>query len=84
MLDKSLKYYLIKINRISGWILFFLVIIFIITGFAITGRYGFSKLIDPNLARKIHWVFTWPVIIMFIIHSCINIYFAFKRWGWIK
>ncbi|MFC1586987.1 hypothetical protein ACFL54_01645 [Planctomycetota bacterium] len=84
MLSKPLKYYLVKINRITGWVLFALIIIFIFTGFASTGRYGFSKWMLPDKAVGIHQLLIWPVISIFVIHSMLNMYFSFKRWGWLK
>ena len=84
MLDRSLNHYLVKANRITGWALLALVLVFVPTGFAITGRYGFSTLVEPNLARDIHWTLVWPLIGVFVVHSILNVYFSFKRWGWLS
>jgi len=79
-----MKITLVKISRISAWLLLFLMILFIITGYSITGKYYMYKLIDPDFADKIHLLFDVPIIILFVIHSGIQVYYAFKRWGWIK
>lgn len=80
----NLHYYLIKTARVSGWLLFFLVLLYILTGFVLCGEPGFERLCDPQTALKIHKIFEWPLVVVFVVHSLITIYFAFRRWGWIK
>jgi hypothetical protein len=86
MARRSVNYYLIKIARVSGWLLLFLVLVYMVTSFAYCGRFGFSRLIHPEVARVIHtWdLLFWPLVVAFPVHSFITIYFAFRRWGWIK
>jgi succinate dehydrogenase/fumarate reductase cytochrome b subunit len=81
---KSINYYLIKAARISGWLLFGLVILFILTGFALRGGYGIEKWIDVKTAWLVHELFIWPFVAVFTVHSLVTIYFAMRRWGWIK
>ena len=78
------NYYLIKIARASGWLLFFLVLLYIVTGFALCGDYGFQRLVDYQFALAIHRFFEWPLVAVFLTHSGVTIYFALRRWGWIK
>ena len=84
MAIKRLNYYLMKIARASGWLLLLLMILYILTGFALCGEYGVSKLIDAQTALKIHQVFEWPLIVVFLAHASVTSYFAFRRWGWIR
>ncbi len=84
MATKNVHYYLIKTARISGWLLFFLVLLYILTGFALCGEFGFDELVDEQVAIAVHRIFEWPLIVVFLVHSVITIYFAFRRWGWIK
>ena len=84
MARRSVNYYLIKIVRLTGWLLFFLVLLYILTGFALCGEYGFNKLINYQAALNVHKIFEWPLIVIFLAHSFITMYFAFRRWGWIK
>jgi len=84
MVKRSPTYYLIKIARISGWLLFVLVLLYILTGFALCGDWGFRRLIDSNSALAIHRFFEWPLVVIFLTHSVVTIYFALRRWGWIK
>ena len=80
---KNIHYYLIKTARLSGWLLFVLVLLYIGTGFSLCGEYGVSKVIDYTTALAIHQIFEWPLIVLFLVHSGITIYFAMRRWGWI-
>jgi len=84
MARRGLTYYLIKILRISGWVLFFLVAFYIFTGFSLCGKYGFNKILDVESALVIHQFFDWILIVFFLAHSLVAMYFAFRRWGWIR
>ena len=84
MASKNINYYLIKVARVSGWLLFFLVLLYILTGFSLCGEYGFSELIDAQTSLAIHKLFEWPLVAIFLVHSVVTIYFAMRRWGWIK
>ena len=81
---KTLHYYLLKLARLSGWLLLPLVIIYIGTGFALCGKLGFSQWIDLQTALAIHQLFDWPLVGLFLLHATITSYFAMRRWGWIK
>ena len=81
---KNVNYYLIKIARTSGWLLFFLVLLYIVTGFVLCRRYGLNTLMDEQTAIILHKIFEWPLVVVFLVHSSVTIYFAFRRWGWIK
>ena len=84
MAKRNTTYYLIKIARISGWLLFFLMLVFIVTGFAALREFGLDRLIGYREAVSFHRFFEWPLVIVFVTHSSITIYFALRRWGWIK
>ena len=84
MARKNVHYYLIKAARISGWLLLPLMLLYIVSGFAILGYFGLGRLIEPNKARIIHQDFNWPLVALFLVHASITIYFALRRWGWIK
>lgn len=80
-----MNYYLIKTARLSGWLLFFLVLLYILTGFSLCGEPAFfQRLVDSQTALTVHKIFEWPLVTVFLVHSLITIYFALRRWGWIK
>jgi len=67
---------LTRINRISAWVLFGLMLVYFITG------YGMTKgIIDTVTAARIHNS-ALPLVILaaFIIHSFLSIRLAFIRW----
>lgn len=74
---------LMIVSRISAWILLILMIMFIMTGYSMVGMYGFNKVIGKGLSLNLHLLFGIPIVLVFIIHSGIQVYFAIKRWRWI-
>jgi thiosulfate reductase cytochrome b subunit len=81
---RNSHYYLLKLARLSGWLLLPLMVLFIGTGFALCGMFGFSRWLDLQTALAIHQVFDWPLVGLFLLHATITSYFAMRRWGWIK
>ena len=43
----------LKIVRSSGWLLLPLVMLFLLTGYIMDGRYGFSKLLDEKIRADV-------------------------------
>jgi hypothetical protein len=84
MRKRTTHYYLIKIARLSGWLLLGLMVLYIGTGFALCGKFGVDRLIDKDTALFIHQVFDWPLVSIFSVHACIVSYFAMRRRGWIR
>ena len=84
MAGRTIHYYLMKTVRISGWLLFGLVLVYILTGFSLCGKFGFTRVIDLQTALAIHKLLDWPLVGIFLVHSAGTIYFALRRWGWLK
>jgi len=84
MPGKTLNFYMIKIVRISGWLLLPLVLLCIVSGFAMNGTLGMEKLLDSNMAFAIHETLIWPLTCVVVVHAAASIYAAMRRWGWIK
>lgn len=83
MAARNINYYLLKVLRISGWLLLALMLIYIVTGFALCDKWGMSQWIDARTALLVHQVFDWPLVVIFSVHACATVYFAMRRWGWI-
>jgi predicted heme/steroid binding protein len=68
--------FLIKIDRISAWVLLIGMLLYLISG------YGMTKgIISSSLASKIHLNYlAFIVIIAFVVHTYYAIHLAFKRW----
>ena len=69
--------FLIKLDRISAWVLFVAMILYFVSG------YGMTKgLIAPDLARNLHLsLLTYIVVFAFIAHTCFAIHLALIRWN---
>ncbi len=80
----KLNFILLKMVRWSGWPLLLLVPLFLLTGYIMDGRYGFSRLLDEKSALTFHRMLHLPLIILVLLHSLPAIYLALQRWGWVK
>lgn len=61
-----------KLNRISGWVLLFLMLMFIFSGYELFG---------PVFSRYLHEkLLVIPFFVFFLVHLGINLKYAFKRW----
>ena len=74
----------LKMIRWSGWLLLPLVMLFLLTGYIMDGRYGFSKLLDEKSALTFHRMLHLPLIVLVVAHVVPAVYLAMQRWGWIK
>jgi len=74
----------LKTMRWSGWLLLPLVLAFLLTGYIMDGRHGFSKLLDVKTALTLHRMFHLPLIVLVLAHVVPAMYLALQRWGWIK
>ncbi len=80
----KLNYILLKTVRWSGWPLLPLVLLFLLTGYIMDGRYGLSRLLDEKSALTFHRMLHIPLIVLVLAHSLPAAYLAIQRWGWIK
>ena len=75
---------LLRILRWSGWLLLPLVLLFLLSGYIMDGRYGLGALLDEKTALTFHRMLHWPLIVLVLAHSLPAMYLAVQRWGWIK
>ena len=80
----KLNFVMLKMVRWSGWPLLPLVRLFLLTGYIMDGRYGFSRLLDEKSALTFHRMLHLPLIVLVLVHSVPAVYLAIQRWGWIK
>jgi Ni,Fe-hydrogenase I cytochrome b subunit len=73
-----------KIVRISSWPLFLAVLVFFVTGYAMSGSFGFGALISEKKALAIHRMMHVPLIVLLLLHALPAMYLAFRRWGWFE
>ena len=69
--------FLVKIDKFGMWILLFLVLSFVITGYGMT-----KHIMDPVAAKYIHTqLLPLPLLIFFCIHVIKAIRNQFKKWN---
>jgi len=83
MAKRNFNFYMIKTVRISGWFLLVITLICIVSGFAMCGTLGFSKLLSSDSALDLHKIFVWPLAGLVLVHAAASTYMAMRRWGWI-
>lgn len=68
---------IIKIDRLSAWVLFISMLLYFISG------YGMTKgIIDASLATKLHMsILTYLILVTFIFHTAYATRLALIRWG---
>jgi len=80
----KLNFLCLKLVRWSGWPLLPILLLFLLTGYIMDGRYGFSRFLDEKTALTCHRMLHLPLIILTLAHSLPAVYLAFQRWGWIR
>ncbi len=80
----KLNFILLKMVRWSGWPMLPLLVLFLLTGYIMDGRYGLSRLLDEKSALTFHRMLHIPLIVLVLAHSLPAAYLAMQRWGWIK
>lgn len=78
------NYICLKVVRWTGWLLVPFVMAFFATGWAMTGRHGFTALTDEKTALALHRLMHAPLGVLVVAHVLASSYLAMLRWGWIK
>lgn len=70
--------FFIKLDRLSGWVLLILMILFIVSGYGMT-----KEITNPIKAKYLHEVLLpIPMFIFFMIHVGWQIRLSLIRWKW--
>lgn len=80
----TLTFVCLKLVRWTGWLLLPVVLAFLATGYAMSGRYGFGTLADEKTALGLHKLMHLPLGLLVLVHVVPSLYLALVRWGWIK
>jgi len=78
-----LNFICLKTVRWSGWPLFPLVAVFLLTGYLMSGRFGLGGVLDEKQALAVHKLLHLPLMILLLVHTVPAVYLALQRWGWI-
>ena len=82
VIQRPTHYLLNQIVRVSSWPLFLVIIIFLFTGYAMSGDYGLGTMIDAKRALAIHKMLHVPLLVLLLLHSLPAMYLAIRRCGW--
>ena len=77
-------HYAIKTLRFTGWPLLLLLLLYLVTGFAMSGQFGFGMLMDAKQALTLHKAMHIPLLVVLSAHAVCAVYLAMRRWRWIK
>ncbi len=80
----KLNFVSLKLVRWSGWLILPVVLAFLLSGYAMTGRGGLGALLDEQSALAFHRWLHLPLVILTLAHSVPAMYLALQRWGWLK
>ena len=83
---RSFGYYVVKALRFTGWILLALMVLYVVSGYALIPEFGCDRLMSNKTAEALHitWKLDRLLVPVLLVHSFGAIYLAFRRWGWIK
>jgi hypothetical protein len=75
---------LLKIVRWSAWPLLPVLLLFLLTGYAMSGEFNLDRVMDEKNALTLHRMLHVPLIILMLAHGGSAMYLAVQRWGWFK
>lgn len=82
---RNLNFYLLKANRILVWVLLFLLVLFVISGYGLLKPSLIRSLtggrIDYQTSLFIHTTLDAPLLVFLLVHVIIEIKFLLMRWG---
>ena len=84
MARKTVMFYLVKMSRASGWLLLVLMILYLLTGYALCGKFGAERLFSVQVSNHLHATLDGPLVVLVVIHAGVSGYLACRRWGWFK
>jgi cytochrome b subunit of formate dehydrogenase len=80
---KPFGWFVVKAVRLSGWVLLVLMIVFTVTGYGLTGKYGCTELIGKRVSEVLHYELDEVLLAVLAVHVGAALWIAMRRWGWI-
>jgi hypothetical protein len=77
---RTRNYIFMKALRVAGWCLLGLVTAYVVTGYAMSGEYGFGRLVHADTAKFWHKLLHLPLLVLAVAHAATASYFAWLRW----
>jgi len=82
---RSFGYYAVRAVRVSGWFLLALMVLYIVTGWALGGVFGLDRVMSEKTATDLHvnWKLDRLLIVLLAVHVGAAAYLALRRKRWI-
>ncbi|MCX7885819.1 MAG: hypothetical protein N3B01_00990 [Verrucomicrobiae bacterium] len=80
MKRRSRNYILIKTLRVAGWCLLVLLFGFLLSGYAMTGRFRLGRVFSAQEGKDLHLLLHVPLLVAAVAHVVPAVYFAWLRW----
>ncbi len=77
-------HYAIRTLRFTSWPLLALLVLYLVTGFAMSGRFGLGTLMNEKKALAFHKALHVPLLALFPVHAVCATYLAMRRRRWVK
>ena len=79
-------YYVLKALRFTGWLLLVMMVLYIVSGYALVPEFWCDRLMKTKTAEALHitWKLDRLLVPVFLVHSVGAVYLAMRRWGWIR
>ncbi|MBI5691525.1 MAG: hypothetical protein HZC55_15690 [Verrucomicrobia bacterium] len=74
----------VRLVRWSGWLLLPVVLAFLASGYALSGRYGLAAIASEETALTLHRLLHAPLVGLLGLHVGAALIPALVRWGWLK
>lgn len=74
----------LKIVRWTGWFLLPVALLFLVSGYAMSGRYGMDVLAGEQAALALHRMLHLPFVLLLVAHTLPSVYLAMLRNGWMR
>jgi cytochrome b561 len=77
---RSRLYWFIKALRLAGWCLLAVMIGFLFSGYAMTGRWHLGRFVSAQEGKDWHLLLHIPLVVLLVAHAAPAAFFAWLRW----
>ena len=74
---------IVKTLRYTAWPLLLAMVLFVVSGYSMTGKYGMNRIMDIETALSVHRWLNVPLVLLFVVHAVGGAYISLRRWGWV-
>ena len=79
-----IHHFFIKIVRWTGWLQLPVLVVFFLSGYAMSDRFGLGVLASEQAALAVHRAMHVPMLALLVAHVIPSVYLSMLRNGWMK